>query len=252
MKEKIKKLLRESLNLLTEENLEAFYNRFKQNNPNPEFLDNHFKNPDFELRLVSEGGVKFIDFGQSQRNKCETNSFKFIKTMVESNDHRYYPVSGWAFMESTTYFEHFWVYDAVNDMFVDVSPLEGDYPYAYGGVINKNINDEIMNADSVFDIGFFKGKAGSSLYASCETNPSNPKLDSHKVSKDSYDSKLFNYIANTPKYSDLNKLIQGANVSNLEQLKSLVPDLKKGLMNARSNRDYDLFNNLIQQINAFR
>jgi hypothetical protein len=225
MKDKIKKLLREGLEILSEENLKGFYNRFKETNSNPNFIEQHFKNTNFELRLVSEGGVKFIDFGQSERNRCETNSFKFIKKMIDSNDHRYYPVSGWAFMESTTYFEHFWVYDAVNDMFIDISPLEGKYPYAYGGVINKNINDEIMNAESVFDVSFFKGKAASSLYASCETSPSNPKLDSYKTSSDSYDSRLFKFISTNPKYSDLNKLIQGANVSNLEDLKTLIPDL---------------------------
>lgn len=247
MKEKIKRLLREGLN---KETLKNFYDRFKETNSNPTFLSNNFKNPNFELRLVSEGGVKFVDFDKGERNKCETNTFSFVKAMVEANDHRYYPVSGWAFMKSTTYFEHFWVYDAVNDMFIDVTPLEGEHPYAYGGVINKMINDDIMNADSVFDVSFFRGKTTSSLYANCETNVSNPKLDSHKHSKDSYESKLFKYIANTSKYSDLNNLIQSSNISSLEDLKRVLPDLKNSMINSRNNRDFDLFNKLIQQINV--
>lgn len=249
MKVLIKKLLREGLKSLSEENLKDFYNRFKQTNFNSNFIEQHFKNPNFELRLVSEGGVKFVNFDEGERNKCETNSFKFIKSMVKLNDHRYYPVSGWAFMESTTYFEHFWVYDAVNNMFMDISPLIGDKPYAYGGVINKNINDEIMNAEKVFDVSFFKSKGMSTLFASCEANTSNPKLDSYKVSNDSYESKLFNYIANTAKYSNLNNLIKKENISNLEQLKSLLPELENNMDNARSNRDFDLFNELITQIN---
>ena len=249
MKYVIKKLLRENLE---RETLNGFYNRFKQTNSNPNFLDNNFKNPDFELRLVNEGGVKFINFGQGEKNKCETNSFKFIKQMVMSNDHRYYPVSGWAFMKSTTYFEHFWVYDAVNDMFVDVTPLEGEYPYAYGGVINKNINDEILNAKSVFDIDFFKGKVASSLYASCEANKSNPKLDSFKTSGDSYESRLFNYISKTEKYSELNKFIQDNNINSVTELKSLLPRLEDKMMSVRNNREYNLYNTLIDQIKALQ
>jgi len=247
MKSLIRTLLRENLN---EEDLKGFYNRFKQSNSNPNFLDNHFKNSEFELRLTSEGGVKIVKFNQGERNKCETNSFKFIKTMVEANDHRYYPVSGWAFMESTTYFEHFWVYDSVNDMFMDVTPLEGELPYAYGGVINKNINDEILNAKSVFDVSFFRGKVSSSLYADCELNTSTPKTDSYKTSNDSYDSKLFDFISKNQKYQDLNDLIKNEGISDLIELKALLPKLERAMSVVRNNREYSLYDKLIQQIKS--
>jgi hypothetical protein len=247
MKRLIKKLLRENLN---GENLRDFYNRFKQTNTNPNFLENNFKNPNFELRLTNEGGVKMVNFNQAESNRCETNSFKFVKTMIQNDDHRFYPVSGWAFMKSTTYFEHFWVYDAVNNMFLDVTPLNGEVPYAYGGVINKDINDEIMDAESVFDVSFFKGKTSSSLYSNCESKPSIPKIDSFSSSKKSYDSKLFDYIAKNSKYHDLNELIKNNNISNLHELVKLLPKLKESMMQVRNNKEYNLYDKLIRQIKS--
>lgn len=249
MKDLIKKLLREGLEG-NNESLRDFYNRFKQENSNPEFLEKSFKNPDFELRLTHEGGVKEHYYHYGQPNRCETNTFNFLKRLVERNDHRFYPVSGWVFLESTAYYEHFWVYDAVNDMFLDVTPMNGDLPYAYGGVINYNINDEIKDADNVFDVDFLKGKAHSSLYAKCETNPSTPKLDTYKKSTDSDEKKLFNYIAKSPEYSELNDLIKQRHIENFNELKSMIPRLNNYLETVRNNREFNLYTKLIKQIEA--
>jgi hypothetical protein len=247
MKSLIKQLLRESLN---KESLTDFYNRFKQTNPNPNFLDNNFKNPNFDLRLTDEGGVKSYNFNHGEYNKCEKNTFLFIKNMVSKNDHRFFPVSGWAFMESTTYFEHFWVYDAVNDMFLDVTPMHGNLPYAYGGVVNYNINDNILNANNVFDVPFLKGKHGSSLYSDCEINISKPKLNKYQQSNNNSEERLFNYINTSSKYSDLNQFIKDNGINSLSELKSKINVLNKKLETVRNNREFDLYTKIINQIEA--
>lgn len=250
MENLIRKLLKEELNGYRE-SPEDFYHRFKEAQNGSTFLDDSFRNPDFEFRLTHEGGVRAHKYDCGMRNKCETNTFNFIRGRVINDDHRYYPVSGWAFMESTTFFEHFWVYDAVNDLFLDVTPMhDNQLPYAYGGVINKNINDEIKNADSYQDVKFLLGKVGSSLFHKFKDKPSNLKLGSFEDGTSNGDSKLFNYISKTPAYSDLNQFIKDYNISDTSELKNYLGKLKDLQLTVRSNREYDYFGKLIKQIQS--
>lgn len=237
------KIIKESL---SQESVKDFYDRFN-NKRKSTFLIDHFKNPNFELRLTHEGGVK-VDDACGMYNRCETNTFNFISNKVKNGDHRYFPVSGWAFMESTTYFEHFWVYDAVNDLFLDVTPMhDGKLAYAYGGVINKDINDEIVNAEKFSDVKFLLGKHFTSLYADFIDNESNPKLNSY-VAKDNHEEQLFDFIENSSKYSELSYLIKSTNSYSIKELRLLIPKLKEMMYNVRNNKEYVMYDKLIKQI----
>lgn len=97
--------------------------------------------------------------GFGEANKCETNVYKFIKKAMEHGEDWYYPVGGFMFdHESYTPCEHWWVYDSKKDEHIEVTPLvERITIQAYGGVIEKNINYDILKSNSVWDIDFFKG-----------------------------------------------------------------------------------------------
>lgn len=248
MKELIKKMLKESIDKT--ESTQEFYNRFKQTNTNPEFLNDNFKNPDFQLRMTSDGGVKLFDFKYAESNRCETNVFNFIKSMMRKNIHRYYPVSGWCFMKSTTYFEHFWVYDEVSDMFLDVSPIsEGKPLYAYGGVVNMGINDDILRANEFSDIEFLKGKVSSSLYSNHIDKDSSPNLDPRKGMEGDEDS-LFKYVMTNKNYEEVQWFFGHTNVNSIEGLKNGLGSLKNFRDSARNNRDYDKANLAISKIES--
>jgi hypothetical protein len=250
IQEEISKVLSEK------ETVNQFYDRFKENNKdklNFDFLDDSFRNPDFELRLTHNGGVKYVDNDWCDYNKCETNTFKFIKHKVSQDDHRYFPVSGWMFGESATnYIEHFWIYDAVNNLYLDITPMKsGKMPYAYGGVINKNINNEILDAKTVWDVNFLKGKAMDSLYDS--DKESNLKLNNFKSNEVQGDEALFRYIHSSPEYKDLSNLIGTRKINTIDELKPIADNLKKLKDASRpspSSREVDLFDKLINQINA--
>jgi len=247
-KQKLKKFIETTIclaeqNVNGKETLEEFYNRFEIENSNPLFLKNHFKNPNFRLELTHDGDVKIRKYVRSIPNKCETNVFYFIKDMGKLNNHRYYPVSGWAFTESTTYFEHFWIYDGVEDLFLDITPMTNGLPYAYGGVINYDINDEIMNAENFDDIDFLKGKAGRSLYHKYMDNDTRPEIRNPKKSQT-----IFDYIKTNEKYKDLSDFINDNNISDVEELKSYLYKLESKRDTVRNNRDWDYYSSLIDQI----
>lgn len=223
------------------ETLEEFYNRFKKQNINPDFLINNFKNPDFILKLTHDGDVKTKKYYKSESNKCETNVFNFIKDAMEKNIHHYYPVSGWAFLESTTYYEHFWIYDDMNDEFIDIT-ITSDLPYAYGGVINKNINTEILNANKYNEINFLLGKTGNSLYNNYTSNASNPKLTNNTKQSN------LEFIHKNNDYKDLSQFITDNNIHTLKELTDMLPKLEELLYNTRNNRDFEYYNKLITQI----
>jgi hypothetical protein len=240
----IKTTIREYLNEQVSNNketIEEFIQRFEVENPNKKFLEHHLKVPNFIIYLTHDGNIKFKKYSCSLPNKCEINTFNFIKDKVKINNHRYYPVSGWAFMESTSYFEHFWVYDAIEDVFLDVTPMNGDLPYAYGGVINYNINDEILNAKNYNDIPFLLGKVGHSLYKNYQNDEILPI--SKKQNKD-----IFNFISKSDKYKDLSIFVKDNNIIDMKDLKSYLHKLKDKRMTVRNNREYDYYTNLIQQI----
>jgi hypothetical protein len=244
IKKSIKTILRERLNEQASNNKETteeFIERFEVENSNKFFLKNHLKVPNFILYLTHDGNIKFKKYSCSLPNKCETNTFNFIKDMLKINNHRYYPVSGWAFMKSTSYFEHFWVYDAIEDIFFDVTPMNGDLPYAYGGVINYNINDEILNAKNYTEIPFLLGKVGHSLYKNYQNDKILPI--SKKQNKD-----IFDFLNKSEKYKDLSTFIKDNNIIDIKDLKSYLHKLKDKQEIVRNNREYDYYNKLIQQI----
>jgi hypothetical protein len=243
-KMKLYSLLVETLNesQSSNETKEEFIIRFEKNNSNPNFLKNNFKNPNFRLELTNNGNVKIKKYSCSLPNKCETNVFIFIKNMVKINNHRYYPVSGWAFMESTSFFEHFWIYDSMENLFLDITPMT-ELCYAYGGVINFDINDDILKAQKFYDIKFLLGKSDKSLYIDYQDNDS----DTLKV-KEKSNSDKFNFIHKNEKYKDLSNFIYDNNIENLENLKSYIHKLKIKQDLVRNNREWDYYNNLIQQI----
>ena len=246
MKHLIKKLLRESLlNESGSESLSDFYTRFQTTNSNPDFLENHFKVPNFRLELTHGGNVKQRSVTCAMPNKCETNTYEFIKNMVSNDNHRYYPVSGWAFMESTSYMEHFWGYDAVEDVFIDVTPMGGNIPYAYGGVVNYDINTEIVNSDTYNEINFLLGKAAESLYHDHKENKSEPKLKSKNNKQD-----IFDLINTNDNYQELSKYINDTNTSDVTDLKNKVPGLESYLETVRSNGEYEMIQKIIKQIKS--
>jgi len=239
MKSLIKKLLRENLRQ-KEETTEEFYNRFNETNPNKEFLENNFKNPNFELRLTHDGGVEMKKCGMSNYNKCETNVFKFIQINLKNGIERYYPVKGWAFLNSTTYFEHYWIYDEVTNLFLEITPLDSNkLPYAYGGVIYKDINDEILNANSITTLRFGAND-------SYDDNPSVPDFDIKTVKKDN----LFNYVMTNNTYSDLKNFINSYDnkITSIEGIKNLINPLEVLQDNARVNSQFNYYTKLIKQI----
>jgi hypothetical protein len=233
------------LNNFSKETVEEFISRFEKENRNPNFLINHFKNPNFRLELTHDGNVKTKGYNCALPNKCEANTFNFIKDMVKLNNHRYYPVSGWAFLDSTSYFEHFWVYDSMSDSFLDVTPMGNNIPYAYGGVVNFDINDEILNAEKYSDIDFLLGKAGHSLYKTYQDNLPNKILNKGKVNKN-----IFDFIHKSEKYRELSKFISENNVKTVEELKQYVVQLENKRDSVRNNRDWDYYTKLIDQIKA--
>ena len=93
-----------------------------------------------------------------QPNKCETNAYNFVKQQLSEGIKTYYPVGGFLF-EGKDFWptEHWWIYDSVNDSCIEVTPLIGEKPRCYAGIINKKIQDEILQSNEVFDLRFFKG-----------------------------------------------------------------------------------------------
>lgn len=225
----------------SKETIEGFIDRFKLENNNPKFLENHLKIPNFRLELTHDNNVKIKKYNRALPNKCETNTFNFIKDMVKINNHRYYPVSGWAFLESTTYFEHFWVYDGIEDNFLDITPMGKELPYAYGGVINFNINDDILNAEQYNEIPFLLGKVGHSLYSKHQKNKTLPIMKKKNLD-------VFSFINKSEKYEDLSKFINDNNIESVEELKHFLIILENKRNAVRNNNEWDYYSNLIQQI----
>jgi hypothetical protein len=227
------------------EGIKEFYQRFIEKNQNPNFIKENFRNPDFELRMVSEGGVIKINYGQS--NKCETNTFDFIKEKVKSGINRYFPVSGWVFLPSTTYFEHFWVYDDYEDLFVDITPTKDII--AYGGVINKTINDDIAKSNNFFDVEFLKGKHHTSLYSKHMDKDATIRLNPYNKKFNNKDEVVFNLINNRDNFLEVKNYI--SNNPHINTINDLKDELNKltGLMDKiRNNKEWLLINKIYRDI----
>jgi len=245
----IKKLLRESLKL--RENVESrkdFFERFKLKNSNPSFIEDSFKNPEFDFRLSNGGGVVSHNYRSGMRNKCERNVFNFIKNTAR-NSNRYYPVSGWGFLQSTTYFEHFWVYDSLKDLYIELTPMENEQNgmlYGYGGVINKEINDDILKAENFFDVDFLRGKSSQSLFK----NFSDKETNINSISDRSNTPDLFDLIKSHQGYTELKKFIDSEGITSVDELKGEVRRIKNVMDTVRSSREYNFFENLLKQIQS--
>lgn len=125
---------------------EAYINRI--NNERKNMLEKVVNNPNFVFLLNKD--VEHRNIGES--NKCETNVFQFIK-----ENPNYYPVGGFTFNSKSLFpIEHYWIYDKQRNKHIDITPVS-DETWAYGGVINSDINNQIVKAKNVYDISFFKG-----------------------------------------------------------------------------------------------
>lgn len=136
-----------------EDYVRAYINRI--NREYNGLLLNVIKNPNFEFVL----GVDIQNQPIGKISKCETNTYDYIKKKLENNETNYYPVAGYYFGAKTLLpIEHWWVYNVKQKKHIEVTPLDNmRKPWCYGGVVNYDINDEILNTNNVFDIDFFKG-----------------------------------------------------------------------------------------------
>ena len=118
------------------------------------FLEKVSTNPNFAF--VLRKNVTIEDYGD--KNRCATNTFRYVKEKLMNGETNYFPVGGYFFMaKSLSPIEHWWVYNSNTNQHIEVTPMDGDRPWAYGGIIEKSINDDILKVNNVFDIEFFKG-----------------------------------------------------------------------------------------------
>lgn len=111
-------------------------------------------NPNFEFIL----GIDIISQETGTPNRCETNTYKFIKENLLNGVNHFYPVGGYFFgKQSLMPIEHWWVYNKNNNTHIEITPMGEHKPWAYGGVINYDIHKEILKANDVYDVSFFLG-----------------------------------------------------------------------------------------------
>ena len=239
----------------TQEEREAFYNRVNDNDgPHKNWLEKAFKNPNFELRFVKDGGVKTKKTPYCTPHKCETNTFDFIRMSIENDDDRYYPVSGWIFYDDGVFYEHFWLYDDLTDKFVDITLNDDDMNqhYAYGGMINKDINDEIKTMDTKRGLHkFLLGKIWDTgaAYRGYEDLESTPKLGQHKSKGEDNFTIAMDNINNNPRYDNLNKYLQNnAHIESVTDLEELVFKIDRYIDNIKNVKEYDYYTKLTKQI----
>ena len=99
--------------------------------------------------------INYLECGSPQL--CDTNSYSYIKERLMEGNTNYYPVGGfWFFNKGQDMFEHRWVYDKDNNSFIETNPILGEKPNFYVGIINFNINDEIINSNDVSEVKWFR------------------------------------------------------------------------------------------------
>lgn len=154
MKTYIRKLLREGLfdSIPEEDFIRAYSNKI--NEKYDSLLIKGAKNQNYKFILGNK--IKKVNFGDP--NKCETNTFNFIKQRLAEGEDYFYPVGGFGFEGPSLFpIEHWWVYNKRSNEFWEVSPLHGEGFRCYAGVTNFEINNEIREAKYFHDIFFFKG-----------------------------------------------------------------------------------------------
>lgn len=159
MKSIIKILLREGLfdSISDEDFKKAYINKINTTRNNLLVKASEYPNYVFILG----NNIKYNPCGNP--NKCETNTYTFIKERINEGHTNFFPVGGYLFEGPNLYpIEHWWVYDSTTKEFIEITPIQGEKPRCYAGIINTEINDEIANTNNVFDVDFFKG--GSVYY----------------------------------------------------------------------------------------
>jgi hypothetical protein len=60
--------------------------------------------------------------------------------------------------------EHWWVYDLKSKKHIEITPLEGEKFRCYAGIINDEIQSEIIQAKNFYDVDFFRGGNVKHIY----------------------------------------------------------------------------------------
>lgn len=130
----------------------AYFNRI--NKEYDGFLLKAKDNPNYSFIL----GIDMLFESCGVKNKCEQNTYNFIKDKLENGETKYYPVGGYMFMPKSLFpVEHWWVYNSETNEHIEVTPFIDAKPWCYAGIINKDINTDILNSNIIWDISFFKG-----------------------------------------------------------------------------------------------
>lgn len=150
MKDFIKQRLHEGLfdDIPRETWVSAYRNKINQ--LYDDLLIKGAKNKNFEFILDNE--IEYNPIGSP--NKCENNVFLFVK----ENINEYLPVGGFGFSGKNLFpVEHWWVYDLKGKKHIEITPLEGEKFRCYAGIINNEIQSEIIQAKNFYDVDFFRG-----------------------------------------------------------------------------------------------
>lgn len=186
---KLTDILMEVSDKFSQEVIDLVNNNFKRHDGQEwrgDFFEKVKSNPNFVVIPSSQMGRTYT----GDPNRCETNTFSYIKNklsistwekyydgktsnsryeptpqdMVERSKKHYFPVAGYQVTEHGGLVEHWWVYDKGDNEHMETCPFHPTELFAYIGVINYDIQDEIMEADHVFDVDFFRSGNPYSMY----------------------------------------------------------------------------------------
>lgn len=154
-------------------------------------------NPEITVSLAKE--VEFLEDKDCKANQCETNAFKFVK----KNPDKYFPVGGYFVTQNNFPVEHWWVQEITTGKQFEITPNDRpdvpvDYVKGYIGVVEKTLNDDIVEANKVWDVDFFKGGNVQSNYFNkfIESENSNNQID-QKYGNDDFSKTLAKLAADS-------------------------------------------------------
>ncbi len=156
----MKNLILENFAEINEQTKQKYIETINQNYNG--LLEKYIANPNGFVFLLPHD-IEYSRLGQP--NKCEQNTFEYTKRYLEKNL-IVYPVGGFMFFGNTLHpIEHYWAYNPRKDQFIDVTPVKDVHQIkCYIGVVNKNINEQILKTEKYFDVPFFKGGYVESNY----------------------------------------------------------------------------------------
>lgn len=154
IKETIDRILSESIAEINSKQKQDYYNQINQKYD--DLLIKAVNNSNFVFLLTDE--MNNMDYF-GDYNKCETNVFNFIKSKLQDGYNQYFPVGGFlhSLRNNLHPVEHYWVYDKKLNKHIEVTPISGSEPTCYSGIINFDINNQILKAKNHYDVDFFKG-----------------------------------------------------------------------------------------------